>query len=227
MAENRGSRGRGNSGPDGNRGRRGRTSGAAAAGAGPASSSDSKAAQSARSAERTLPDDPAARADAAEIDSSRRRVRMSDPVVRAEVRRRKRRNNRIAGAAALVALVAVVLYLAVYFLPVLAVRSIEVTGVPDDQRQAVVDQAAVSNGTPLLQVDSRQIAQRVSTIPTVSEVRVVREYPSTLRIEVVEREPAAVVSIDGADHIFDREGVDFDQSGNVPDGLLRAKLEGV
>lgn len=177
--------------------------------------------------ERTLPDDPSARADAADIRSSGRRVRMSDPVVRAEVRRRKRRNNRVAAAVGVVVLVAVVLYLAVYFLPILAVRSIEVTGVPDEQRAAVTETAGVSEGTPLLQVDSRSVAQRVSAIPTVSEVRVVRGYPSTLRIEIVERQPAVVVSIDGADHVFDRDGVDFDQSGNVPDGLLRADLTGV
>lgn len=177
--------------------------------------------------EPTLPDDPQARADAATVRSSSQRVRLSDPAVRAEVRRKKRRNNRIAGAAAIVAVIAVLAYLAVYFLPVLAVRSVEVTGVPDEQRAEVIEQASVSNGTPLLQVDSRNVAQRVSVIPNVSEVRVVRAYPSTLRIEIVEREPAVVVDIDGSPHIFDREGVDYDQSGNVPEGLLRAELSDV
>ena len=177
--------------------------------------------------EPTLPDDPQARADAATVRSSSQRVRLSDPAVRAEVRRKKRRNNRIAGAAALVAVIAVLGYLAVYFLPVLAVRSVEVTGVPEEQQAEVVERASVSNGTPLLQVDSRNVAQRVSVIPNVSEVRVVREYPSTLRIEIVEREPAVVVEIDGSPHIFDREGVDYDQSGNVPEGLLRAELSEV
>lgn len=177
--------------------------------------------------EPTLPDDPQARADAATVRSSSQRVRLSDPAVRAEVRRKKRRNNRIAGAAAIVAVIAVLAYLAVYFLPVLAVRSVEVTGVPDEQQAEVIEQASVSKGTPLLQVDSRNVAQRVSVIPNVSEVRVVRAYPSTLRIEIVEREPAVVVDIDGSPHIFDREGVDYDQSGNVPEGLLRAELSDV
>lgn len=177
--------------------------------------------------EPTLPDDPQARADAETVRSSSQRVRLSDPAVRAEVRRKKRRNNRIAGVAALVAVIAVLGYLAVYFLPVLAVRSVEVTGVPEEQQAEVVERASVSNGTPLLQVDSRNVAQRVSVIPNVSEVRVVREYPSTLRIEIVEREPAVVVEIDGSPHIFDREGVDYDQSGNVPEGLLQAELSEV
>ena len=177
--------------------------------------------------EPTLPDDPQARADAATVRSSSQRVRLSDPAVRAEVRRKKRRNNRIAGAAAIVAVIAVIAYLAVYFLPVLAVRSIEVTGVPEEQQAEVIDRAAVSNGTPLLQVDSRNVAQRVSVIPNVSEVRVVRAYPSTVRIEIIERQPAVVVEIDGSLHIFDREGVDYDQSGNVPEGLLKANLTDV
>ena len=36
-----------------------------------------------------------------------------------------------------------------------------------------------------------------------------------------------VVEIDGSPHIFDRAGVDYDQSGNVPEGLLRAELSEV
>lgn len=174
--------------------------------------------------EPTLSDDPQARADEAATRRSSDRARLSDPAVRAELRRRKRRNNKIAIGAGVALVLALVVYLAVYFLPVLAVRSVEVTGVPEDQHQYVVDQAHVAEGTPLLQVDSRQVAQRVAVIPQVSEVRVVREYPSTLRIEIVERQPAAWMIVDGGFHVFDAEGVDFEQPDEAPAELMEIVL---
>lgn len=178
----------------------------------------------ARSTERTVSDDPAVRADEAATRRTSGRARMSDPAVRAEVRRRKRRHNRIAlGVGALVA-VALVAYLAVYFLPIMAVRTIAISGVPEDQREQISAAAQVEQGTPLLQVDSRQVARRIAGIPNVSEVRVVRNYPSTLRIEVIERVPAAWIRIDGAVHVFDADGVDFQQPGEPPAGTLEISL---
>lgn len=174
--------------------------------------------------ERTLSDDPQFRADEAATRRASRRVRMSDPAVRAEVRRRKRRNNKIALAAVLVVVCALLAYLAVYFLPILAVREISVQGIPEEQEQTVMDAVQVAEGTPLLQVDSRKVAQRVAEIPEVSEVRVVRDYPSTLRIEIVERIPAVWMSIDGAIHVFDAEGVDFLRPDSPPEGTFELEL---
>lgn len=172
----------------------------------------------------TLSDDPQARADEAATRRSTQRARLSDPAVRAELRRRKRRNNRIAIGAGVTLVLVLVAYLAVYFLPLMAVRTIEVTGVAADRREQVVEQAQVAKGTPLMQVDSRQVAQRVAVIPQVSEVRVVREYPSTLRIEIVERQAAAWMLLDGAVHVFDAEGVDFEQPDSAPEGLVEIEL---
>ena len=42
--------------------------------------------------------------------------------------------------------------------------------------------AAVPSGTPLLQVVTRAVAQRVATIPSVESARVQRSYPSSLTI---------------------------------------------
>jgi cell division protein FtsQ len=68
---------------------------------------------------------------------------------------------------------------------------------------------AVGTGTPLLQVDTDKVANRVATIRRVASVRVQREYPSSLRVTVVERVPVAVKDLPDGTHLFDRDGVDF------------------
>ena len=49
----------------------------------------------------------------------------------------------------------------------------------------------------------------MATIRRVASARVQREYPSTLRITVVERVPVVVKDYPDGPHLFDRDGVDF------------------
>lgn len=111
--------------------------------------------------------------------------------------------------AILLIVTAVVLGVVLYFTPVMSARHIVVTGTAAVPQQDVVAVANVAVGTPLLQVDTDAVARRVADIRQVASVRVQREYPSTLRITVVER--VAIVIKDYADgtHLFDRDGVDF------------------
>jgi cell division protein FtsQ len=53
------------------------------------------------------------------------------------------------------------------------------------------------------------VAERVATIRRVATARVQREYPSTLRITIVERVPVVVKDYPDGPHLFDRDGVDF------------------
>jgi cell division protein FtsQ len=109
----------------------------------------------------------------------------------------------------LVAAAAIGLGLVLYFTPVMSVRSIAVSGLDVVTREEVLDTAQVSLETPLLQVDTGRVADRVATIRRVAGVRVQRDYPSTLQITVVERIPLAVKDFADGPHLFDRDGVDF------------------
>jgi len=73
----------------------------------------------------------------------------------------------------------------------------------------VIAAAAVSPGTPLLQVDTDAVAERVAAIRRVASARVQRQYPSTLRVTVVERVPVVVKDYPDGPHLFDKDGVDF------------------
>lgn len=114
---------------------------------------------------------------------------------------------------ALATFVAVVLVvglgLILYFTPVMSVRDIEVTGLAALTREEVVDVAHVELGTPLLQVDTGAVAERVAAIRRVASTRVQRQYPSALGIAVVERVAVVFKDFPDGPHLFDRDGVDF------------------
>src|SRR6476659_7489916 len=82
--------------------------------------------------------------------------------------------------------------LLLYFTPIMAARNIVITGVGAVTQDEVIAAAAIKEGTPLLQVNTDDVAERVATIRRVGTARVQREYPSTLRITVVERVPIVV-----------------------------------
>jgi cell division protein FtsQ len=110
---------------------------------------------------------------------------------------------------ALVSVVVVGLGLLLYFTPIMAARNVVVTGLGAVTQEEVAASAAVQPGTPLLQVDTDAVADRVAAIRRVATARVQRQYPSTLRITVVERVPVVVKDYPDGPHLFDRDGVDF------------------
>lgn len=164
-----------------------------------------------------LSDDPHRRLSDETVRGSDERVRHSDPKVRATLRRRRRRTNRIYLGIGVALVVLLIGYVALYFLPVFAVREVAVNGARTVAVESVRERAAITPGTPLLQVDTHAVARRVAGIPRVDEVTVRRDYPSGLRIDLVERTALVVVEVDGAQHLVDAQGIDFGQ-GEVPAG---------
>ncbi|WP_442930966.1 cell division protein FtsQ/DivIB [Mycolicibacterium sp. 050232] len=110
---------------------------------------------------------------------------------------------------ALASVVAVALGLVLYFTPVMSARNVAVSGATAVPQEQVLAAAAVAPGTPLLQINTDAVAERVATIRRIATARVQREYPSTLRITVVERVPVVVKDYPDGPHLFDRDGVDF------------------
>jgi cell division protein FtsQ len=108
--------------------------------------------------------------------------------------------------------------LLLYFTPIMAARSTIITGLSTVSQDEVEAIAAVAPDTPLLQIDTDAVAERVATIRRVATARVQREYPSTLRITVVERVPVVVKDYPDGPHLFDRDGVDF-AAAPPPPGL--------
>jgi cell division protein FtsQ len=137
----------------------------------------------------------------------------SKPIPRGAVRGLK-----LALGAVALAVLTVALGLVLYFTPVMSARSIIVTGIAAVTREEVLDAAQVRLGTPLLQVDTDGVADRVAAIRRVASARAQRQYPSTLRITILERVPVVVKDFPDGPHLFDRDGVDF-ATGPPPPAL--------
>ncbi len=118
----------------------------------------------------------------------------------------------------LLALITGALGLVVYFTPLMSARSVEVKGAEVVTSEEVLGAAQVKLGTPLLQIDTDAVADRVAGIRRVASARVQRGYPATVRIMITERIPLAVKDFPDGPHLFDRDGVDF-ASAPPPPGL--------
>lgn len=173
-----------------------------------------------RQARRQRAERRAAQARAMAIEQARRDAKRrargqpeSKPVPRGAVRGLK-----VALVTLALSVLTVALGLVLYFTPVMSARSIIVSGTGAVTREQVLDTAKVRLGTPLLQIDTGRVANRVATIRRVASARVQRQYPSALRITIVERVPVAVKDFPDGPHLYDRDGVDF-ATAPPPPGL--------
>jgi len=140
---------------------------------------------------------------------AKRRARGRAAVTAKPVPRGTVRGLKLALATVGLTLVTVALGLVLYFTPVMSARSIIVTGIGAVTRDQVLDAAQVRIGTPLLQINTDRVADRVAAIRRVASARVQRQYPSALRITIVERVPVLVKDFSDGPHLYDRDGVDF------------------
>jgi cell division protein FtsQ len=79
----------------------------------------------------------------------------------------------------------------------LVVRSVSVTGTNLVPVSAVLAAADVQPGTPMVRVNTAEIAARVDTIRQVQSVRVIKSWPDRILIEVKERDSAVAVPAPG------------------------------
>jgi cell division septal protein FtsQ len=82
--------------------------------------------------------------------------------------------------------------------PRFALRDVAVTGNLRLPREALLQRAGVSEGENLFRLSTRAIERRLRASPWIVEARVGRRLPDGLEIAVVERQPAALLVIEGA-----------------------------
>lgn len=111
------------------------------------------------------------------------------------------------------------------FSSLFAVSQVKVAGVHRLDPESIRQAAAVPLGVPQASQDLAGIERRVSGIPQVASARATRDWPSSIKITVVEREPLlAVLQPDGY-AIVDRAGVAYETAPTLPDGVLRADVD--
>ncbi|GGS86110.1 cell division protein FtsQ/DivIB [Nonomuraea spiralis] len=113
----------------------------------------------------------------------------------------------------------------VFFSPVLGVRSIEIVGNLTVPSERIEQQAGVADLHPLATVDLADVETRVLGIRQLATAKVDRVWPGTLRIEVVEREPVAVIPAGGRFAVVDKQGVVIEVKDTSPFMLPLLKVD--
>lgn len=140
-------------------------------------------------------------------------------------RRRSRRpvdpRRRLLTALAVVLVVAGALAWVVFGSPLLAVRTVQVDGEAGLSAAEVVRVSGITEGTPLVRVDTAAAAARVAELPQVASVEVTRGWPNTVVVTLAERVPVAVVTDGGTRRLVDAGGVVFETiTGQPPAGVV-------
>jgi len=113
----------------------------------------------------------------------------------------------------------------VLFSDTLSVRGVQVEGTQTLSEARIREVADVPLGGPLATVDLDRIGYRVRSLAVVKSAEVTRRWPDDVLIEIVERQPVAVVEIGGELHSLDAEGVVFGSYRRAPQGLPLVRAE--
>jgi cell division protein FtsQ len=106
----------------------------------------------------------------------------------------------------------------------LAVQSVKVAGTQRLSASAVLEALGPVRGDALLTSDLGRLAQRVEQLAPVQSAQVTRDWPSGLRVTVVERTPIATVHRADGWWLVDAEGVQFAPSAVRPAQLRLMQL---
>jgi cell division protein FtsQ len=149
-------------------------------------------------------------------------ARVSDATLRLQSRKHDRRRRRIVGGVAAAA-VAIAFGTGVYlvgFSPVLSTQKVQVNGLKVLAKNDVVATAGIVLGTPLARVDITAAADRLAAVPAVADVTVVRWWPDTVSITIIERRARLAIPTDGGFRLADASGVVFQTVSQRPSGLV-------
>jgi cell division protein FtsQ len=93
--------------------------------------------------------------------------------------------------------------------PRFAIRTVDLVGAHRLTLDQIKTESSASIGSNIFALDSDAAERKLLENPWISEVKVTRRLPSTLRVELSEREAAAIVSLGDHLYLVTREGVPF------------------
>jgi cell division protein FtsQ len=137
---------------------------------------------------------------------------------------RRRRALRLTGIAAVALAPLALLAWVLLMSPLLAVRTVAVSGTTRLSPEQVRVAADVVRGTPLARVDASAVVRRVQSLRAVADVRVTRAWPSTLKLQVIERKPVVWVSAKSGVTLVDAAGVPFAAAATRPPNIVRLQV---
>ena len=111
----------------------------------------------------------------------------------------------IAGGLALI----ICLGLLLWFVPVLKVGEITVTGAQQTAEEDIVTATGVPSGANMVRVDAARAARNVAALPWIERAHVERRFPGTVAVEVTERSAVLYATRPDGEHLIDAAGAPF------------------
>lgn len=99
------------------------------------------------------------------------------------------------------------LVLATYVTPLLAVEKIEVAGINRLKEKSIVNALKSQIGKPLPQVSASEISNALKPFVLIESFSVVSLPPHTLRIVIAERQAIGIINLSGTNYLYDPAGV--------------------
>lgn len=167
-----------------------------------------------------------ARAARARLRAARRARKQYErnEVRRFTTRSRRRRNLWITLIATVLALVAFVLV--GVFSPLMALRSIEVTGTNRIQAAEVAEALDDQLGTPLPLLDLAEVKRQLSEFSLIRSFVTESRPPGTLVVRIVEREPVGTITSEAGFDLVDAAGVVIESGAERPAGYPLVLADG-
>lgn len=97
--------------------------------------------------------------------------------------------------------------------PRFAIVHLEVEGTKRLSREDVLAAAGVKKGKNLFSLDIPRAEKSLVESPWISSARITRRLPNTVRLQVVERDPRAILVLEGRSFLVSADGVPFKELG--------------
>jgi cell division protein FtsQ len=156
----------------------------------------------------------------------RRSAGRKSPPQRTTRRARKRRSGRRMALAFIVMMLVLALLggslWTLYFSTVLVTERVNIVGTFELTAAQVGLAAQVPLGVPLARQDLEAIAQRTSTLPAIETASVIRDWPSTITVAIVERRPVLGVQQPEGYVLVDKSGVAYQTQQVLPPKVVPA-----
>ncbi|MCL0245024.1 FtsQ-type POTRA domain-containing protein [Corynebacterium sp. CCM 8835] len=111
----------------------------------------------------------------------------------------------VVGGAALI----ICLGLLLWFVPVVKVGEITVTGAQQTAEEDIITATGVVPGANMARVDAGRAARNVAALPWIERAHVERHLPGTVSVEVTERTAVLYAARSDGEHLIDASGVPF------------------
>ena len=107
----------------------------------------------------------------------------------------KRSKRRLLKGIFLLGLTALIIWVLVY-VPLFTLREVKLIGATYLTKEDIIKVGNIYFGEPLFQLETDDIVRRLMQDLRIEEVKVKRELPNTLEVEIKERKPVATISCD-------------------------------